>query len=154
MHSAALMAETFHWISPECRRVVDALAMPGVVADPGSLAKHLGLRTRHQLARGLTRDGLPPFENLRAWIRIVRWVLAWEDQGTSLFRSAVSEGLDPAVCYRTVKRLTGAAWVRRALPRCRLGPRGAARSLFRSTGDPRVVPAAQTRASQKKSGGE
>ena len=63
-----------------------------------------------QLARILAHDGLPPLQELKAWIRIVGWVLEWEWERMSLCRSALNHDIDPAVCYRLVKRLTGASW--------------------------------------------
>ncbi len=111
----ALLLSTLHWMSPTGREAVVLLATFGAIgAEP--LARRLGLHSRYQLWRILAHDGLPPLQELRSWIRIVGWVLEWEQGGISLCRSALNRGIDPAICYRLVKRLTGMLWTR---VRCR-----------------------------------
>src|SRR5207247_8256741 len=76
----------------------------------------VGLRDRHQRARGLRRDGLPPLEQLAGWARVLYWMLEAEARDSSLLELARREQLDPAVAYRLVHRVTGLRWsqVRRA----------------------------------------
>lgn len=106
----ALLLATLHWISPVSRQVVETLAGFGGAFGADLLARRLGLRTRHRLARMLARDGLPPLQELRSWIRLVAWVLEWEGVRASLFRTAIAQDLDPAACYRVDKKLTRASW--------------------------------------------
>src|SRR2546427_3173038 len=88
----------------------------GHASSAGEIAAWVGLRDRHQLARGLRRDGLPPLEQLAGWARVLYWVLEAESGDRSLLELARREQLDPAVAYRLVHRVTGLRWsqVRRA----------------------------------------
>jgi len=91
--------------------VLDALAACGGSVESAQLfAVGLGFKNRHQLARLLEREGLPVLEELAAWARLLDWRLQWERNQTGLCRLAIVSGLEPAVCYRTVKRLTGLPW--------------------------------------------
>lgn len=106
-----LLSGTLYWVSLRTRAVLDALvACDGEFGRARFFAVRLGFRDRHQLARVLAREGLPPLEELAAWIRVIRWVLSWEQDRTALSELALGGGADPAVCYRTVRRLTGANW--------------------------------------------
>ncbi len=106
-----LLSGTLYWVSLPTRAVLEALvACDGVFGRARFFAARLGFRDRHHLARVLAREGLPPLEELAAWIRLARWVLHWERDGTALSELALAEGADPAVWYRTVMRLTGAKW--------------------------------------------
>ena len=108
---ATLLAGTLHWISPAARAAVEALVAAGGLSGGADVfARRLRLPNRHFLRRILASDGLPPLQDLGAWIRLLSWVFEWEQHGTSLGRSALAQGLDPAVCYRLVKRVTGAGW--------------------------------------------
>jgi hypothetical protein len=109
MSLEALLLSTLFWLSPRSREVVVLLVTFGAMGAD-SLAKRLGLTSRYQLGRILAHDGLPPLQELKSWIRVVGWVLEWEQRGTSLCRSALSRDIDPAVCYRRVKELTGSSW--------------------------------------------
>jgi len=40
----------------------------------------------------------------------MHWVLEWELGRKALYQIVLAEGLEPAACYRTVKRLTGLTW--------------------------------------------
>src|SRR5437879_9633198 len=88
----------------------------GHASSAGEIAAWVGLRDRHQLARGLRRDGLPPLEQLAGWARVLYWMLEAEAGDRSLLELARREQLDPAVAYRLVQRVTGLRWsqVRRA----------------------------------------
>src|SRR5438552_17325479 len=104
-------------LSATSRAVVSALACcNGHASSAGEIAAWVGLRDRHQLARGLRRDGLPPLEQLAGWARVLYWVLEAESGDRSLLELARREQLDPAVAYRLVHRVTGLRWsqVRRA----------------------------------------
>jgi len=101
----------------------------GLLPPAGDVATFLGLRTRHQVARTLRRASLPPLEELAAWTRLFYWVLQWEQTGASLLALARQSRLEPATCYRLVRRLMdnrgracGAA-VRQA-PSCAFGRSG------------------------------
>src|SRR5258707_9769917 len=108
---SAPVEATLHWISPTSREVIRALStIGGLTPSANAIARHVRCLNRHQLARRLAEDGLPPLQVLRAWIRLVTWVLSWQATGTSLYSLATAEGLDPAVCYRTIKKITGLRW--------------------------------------------
>ena len=93
------------------RAVVSTLACRnGATASAHELAVSVGLRDRHQLARRLRRDGLPPLERLTGWTRVLHWILEATSDDTSLRQLARGEHLDPAVAYRLVRRVTGQRW--------------------------------------------
>src|SRR2546427_12281382 len=50
----------------------------GHASSAGEIAAWVGLRDRHQLARGLRRDGLPPLEQLAGWARGLYWMRSEE----------------------------------------------------------------------------
>jgi hypothetical protein len=100
-------------LSGEARAVVDVLACKnGRLPPAGDVATFLGLRTRHQVARTLRRASLPPLEELAAWTRLFYWVLQWEQTGASLLALARQSRVEPATCYRLVRRLMGQPWSR------------------------------------------
>src|SRR3989454_3856278 len=100
-------------LSGEPRAVVDVLASRnGLLPPAGDVAIFLGLRTRHQVARTLRRASLPPLEELAAWTRLFYWVLQSEQTGASLLALARQSHLEPATCYRLVRRLMGQPWSR------------------------------------------
>jgi len=100
-------------LAGEARAVVDVLACKnGLLPPAGDVATFLGLRTRHQVARTLRRASLPPLEELAAWTRLFYWVLQWEQTGASLLGLARQSHLEPATCYRLVRRLMGQPWSR------------------------------------------
>lgn len=82
----------------------------GRVASADSFAAGLGLRSRHQLARALKREGLPQIEELCAWIKALHLLLEWEHTHRSLFTLALEAALDPPTCYHLVKRVSGKTW--------------------------------------------
>lgn len=141
-------------LSATGRAVVSALGCRNGDAPPAAeVAAWVGLRNRHQLARLLRRDGLPPLTELAGWARVLYWTLEAEATGASLLQLAHRDGMDPAAAYRLVRRVTGQRWteVRRAgvsrtmsrFPARRAGdpayaPRPAARSG--NTGLPLVPP--------------
>jgi hypothetical protein len=98
-------------VSPCSARVVRALIeRRGTLCDANQFARSVGLRNRDQLRRVLRSDGLPCFEDLAGWIRVLGWVIEAETAGLALSRRALQEGRDPCSCFRTVKRLTGRVW--------------------------------------------
>lgn len=100
-------------LAGEARAVVEVLACKnGLLPPAGDVATFLGLRTRHQVARTLRRASLPPLEELAAWTRLFYWVLQWEQTGASLLALARQSHLEPATCYRLVRRLMGQPWSR------------------------------------------
>src|SRR6266550_3193659 len=100
-------------LAGEARAVVNVLACKnGLLPPAGDVATFLGLRTRHQVARTLRRASLPPLEELAAWTRLFYWVLQWEQTGASLLALARQSRLEPATCYRLVRRLMGQPWSR------------------------------------------
>jgi len=44
------------------------------------------------------------------WSRLLTWLERWETSGMALCRCAFEMGIDPAGCYRLVRRLTGLPW--------------------------------------------
>jgi len=100
-------------LSGDARAVVDVLACKnGMLPPAGDIATFVGLRTRHQVARTLRRASLPPLEELAGWTRLFYWVLQWENTGASLLALARQSHLEPATCYRLVRRLMGQPWSR------------------------------------------
>src|SRR5260221_3957562 len=100
-------------LAGEARAVVDVLAgRRGWLPPAGDVATFLGLRPRHQVARTLRRASLPPLEELAAWTRLFYWVLQSEQTGASLLALARQSRLEPATCYRLVRRLMGQPWSR------------------------------------------
>jgi hypothetical protein len=106
---AALVVITLHWVSPPTREILELLStFHGLSSE--LLARKITKHSRHQVARILSRDGLPCLKRLRSWIRLIDWLFQWEAKSTSLYDSAISQDLNPAQCYRSVKRLTGLRW--------------------------------------------
>ena len=100
-------------LSRTARAVVEVLVCSnGLITDADPVPTYLGLRTRHQVARALRRAGLPPLEELAGWTRVLYWLLQSEQTGASLFNLARQAELEPATCYRLVRRLTGQPWSR------------------------------------------
>ena len=98
-------------LSARGQAIVDALLLTGgPIGTAQRVAPRLGLRNRFELARLLKRDGLPPLHELAAWATILAWLETAERTQYSLCRLAFRCRKDPAVCYRTVKRITGLGW--------------------------------------------
>jgi hypothetical protein len=114
MHFANTLLQTaLHWLSPQGHAVVGRLvANQGYPGSAHQIALAVGLKNRFQLGRLLYREGLPCLEDLGGWIRVMLWVLEWENSRRSLSQSALDSVRDPATCYRTVERVTGLAWNR------------------------------------------
>jgi hypothetical protein len=98
-------------LSLRARAVIDAVFLSGgSIGTAHEVASRLGLRNRFALARLLKAEGLPPLHDLAAWASVVAWVQDAERTGQSLCQLAFRAHKDPAVCYRTVKRITGLQW--------------------------------------------
>lgn len=114
--------------------ILDALMLGGgCIGSTTAVARRLGFPSRFALARMLRRQGLPGLRELGAWISLLRWLIAAERSEAPLFVIATRSRRCPAVCYRTVKRLTGLTWVqlrargsawalRRFIARCQSHP--------------------------------
>lgn len=106
-----ILLGTLDWVRPTSSRLLQHLATrPTWHQSCDSLAQELGFSSRHQLARHVQRDGLPPIQELRAWITVLEWVVVWERAGVSLCRQALAGVVDPGSCYRRVRRVTGLGW--------------------------------------------
>ncbi len=106
-----LLHSTMYWLSEDGRSLVSILvAWNGRVGSMRRLTASLGLRSRHQLTRLLARENLPSLECLTGWIRVLLWVTAWERNQTALARGSLIEGHDPAIRFRTVKRIADCTW--------------------------------------------
>jgi len=107
----SLLHDAVPALSPASRAVVSALACRNGDAHPAAaIAEWVGLRDRFRLARQLRRDGLPSLERLAGWTRVLYWMLDAESSGASLLQLARHDGIDPAVAYRLVRRVTGQRW--------------------------------------------
>src|SRR5256885_197944 len=122
-----LLAALPHLSGP-VRGVVRALVLSGgTMSCATKVARSTGLSSRFALGRMMRRAGLPALHELAAWVRLFAWVTRAEQGAGSLFAIATHSGKSPAVCYRTVKRLTGLTW----LESRSLGSRGILRLLLR-----------------------
>jgi|SRR5437867_51558 len=110
---AIVLSAALPSLSGEARAVLDVLASRnGLLPPANDVARFLGLRTRHQVARKLRRASLPPLEELAAWTRLFHWILQSKETGASLLSLARQSGHEPATCYRLVRRLMGQPWSR------------------------------------------
>ena len=126
---ATILSTALPPLPREARAVVDLLACTNGLLPSGSeVVTFLGLRTRHQVARVLRRAGLPPLEELAGWTRVLHWLNEAERTGNSLLQLARESRLEPATCYRLVRRLTGQPW-----SRVRRGGVAGALTRFRTT---------------------
>jgi hypothetical protein len=98
-------------VSPTSAVVLKTIAeRNGRVGELEFLVRRAGLRSRHQLARKLRHDGLPGVEELCGWVSVLGWLLDSELTGMSLFKLSHRIHIDPATCYRVVRRVTGRSW--------------------------------------------
>jgi hypothetical protein len=97
-------------LSPAAGAILDALLLTGgSIGSAAAVAHRLGL-SRFALARMLARQGLPGLRELAGWISVLEWINQAERSRVPLFVFATRTRRSPAVCYRTVKRLTGLTW--------------------------------------------
>ena len=109
------LANILHTALPDVcsatRAVISTLVCRNGHAPPaGEVAAWVGLKNRYQMARMLRHDGLPPFEQLAGWTRVLYWIHEAESTGASLLHLARHDHLDPAAAYRLVRRTTGMRW--------------------------------------------
>ena len=98
-------------LSATGREIIGLLAESGGCIDcPDSFAMRVHLRSRHQLARVLRREGLPQIEELCAWIKVLALLLDHERTHRSLYTISMNASLYPPTCYRLVKRVTSKTW--------------------------------------------
>jgi hypothetical protein len=106
-----LLCSVLYWLSAEGRQlVVMLIATNGRVRPLHRFTAGLGMRNRHQLTRLLAREHLPTLECLAGWIRLLLWVTAWERHSTALASASLIDGEDPAVRFRTIKRVANCTW--------------------------------------------
>jgi hypothetical protein len=99
------------WLTPVGRDIVgDLVEARGRFGTADAFARSRGLRDRHQLAYALRCSRLPPLLVLTGWIKVLVWVMEYEDGGRSICQSSLLEASDPAYRYRLVKRVTGLPW--------------------------------------------
>ncbi len=99
-------------LSIRAQAILDALLLSdGTIPSATKVAGFMGLSSRFALARLVRHEGLPALHELSSWVSLLGWVTAAEQGKTSLFTIATRSGRSPALCYRTVKRLTGLTWV-------------------------------------------
>ncbi|HEV2750123.1 MAG TPA: YncE family protein [Gemmatimonadales bacterium] len=98
-------------LSTRTRAILSTLGCyNGDVPAAGEVATLIGMRSRFQLARTLRQEGLPPFEELAGWARVLYWLFEAEGTGVSLHRLARRARLDAASAYRLVRRVTRMRW--------------------------------------------
>ncbi|MGH9891352.1 MAG: hypothetical protein ACREA0_05095 [bacterium] len=99
-------------LSVRGQTILDAVRLAGgTIGSTAMVARRLGLANRFALARMMQREGLPGLRELAAWVGLLGWVAVAERSGMPLFAIAVRSHKSPAVCYRTVRRLTGLTWM-------------------------------------------
>lgn len=106
-----LLLRALPWLSPRSKAIVQFIGdqAPGRVSS-NEVCLALNLKSRFVLGRALTTDGLPAFVELSSWIRLL-WHCQWAESGRStLGGHELSNGRDPAIVYRLIKRLTGRTW--------------------------------------------
>jgi hypothetical protein len=108
---SALLRGAFPFLDAGSRCILEGIARrAGELPSADTFATELGFTNRHQVARILTRAGLPPLEQLAAWSRLLLWLVMAEVEHKSLSQMALEAERDPAVCYRQVRQLTGRVW--------------------------------------------
>lgn len=108
---AQQLSLTIPRLSTVGRTILAEIAYAGGCIDcPDSVAAKVQLRSRHQLARLLRREGLPQIEELCAWVKVLLLLHGWEHTHQSLYAMAVGASFNPPTCYRLIKRVTGKTW--------------------------------------------
>jgi hypothetical protein len=110
-HTIELLRCVLPPLSPVALQVIMLIAnQSDRVGSEDLFARRAGLLNRHTLARAFKREGLPTTGRLAAWIRVLSWVLEWEEEGVSISALALRRCQEPAAYYRTIKRVTGHTW--------------------------------------------
>lgn len=141
----ALLQTSLPELSTRTRAILSTLGCyNGDVPPAGDVAALVGMRSRFQLARTLREEGLPPFEELAGWARVLYWLLEAEATSASLRALARQARLDAATAYRLVHRVTRLRWselqrlgLAAALRRFRERCRALGRQVLNSGGRPR-----------------
>jgi hypothetical protein len=96
---------------PDCLGVVRGLCDPASFCEHGDvLARRCGYPNRWKLSMALGKHGFPPIHRLHDRLRVLHFLLTSERHRVPLNRQAWSLGLEPSVCHRTVRRVTGLTW--------------------------------------------
>jgi DNA-binding phage protein len=95
----------------------------GMLHSAEAVARASGFASRHQLHRFLKSRGLPSVRTLSAWVRVALLT----DSAQPLEDIAWSEGIDPSVDHRRLRRLTGMT--------CRTARQSDVDSVLRRLGD-------------------
>src|SRR2546430_17625158 len=100
-------------LSAGARAIINALTCyNGAYWSAGYVATMTGMRNRHQLARVLRREGLPPLVELAGWARTIYWLLQAEATGAPLRQAphpANAPTAPPSRFGRPVPGLPGSA---------------------------------------------
>ena len=98
-------------LDEKAERLVRILAeRGGALISTDTLARRVGLANRQALGRLLRANRLPAPARLAQWIELASFALHYERDGTTIAARMLDAGRDPAVRYRRIERLTGAAW--------------------------------------------
>lgn len=105
------LLQALPWLSPRGRAVVNFLVCNnGRAPSANVLATRLGLRSRHQLARLLRREGLPRYDVLTGWVSLLFWRVEADRTHETLYDLAGRSSIAPATSYRLVRRISGKPW--------------------------------------------
>ena len=108
---ASAMLTRLPWLSAQGRAVINVMVCEnGHTGSADIVGARLGLRNRFQLARLLRREGLPSYEILTGWARVLYWMFEADRSGVTLLALARRAQVDPAMSYRLIRRLTGLRW--------------------------------------------
>ncbi len=106
-----LLQTSLPGLSTRTRAILSTLGCyNGDVPSAGEVAALVGMRSRFQLARTLRQEGLPPFEELAGWARVLYWLFEAEHSTASLRLLARRDQLDASTAYRLVHRVTRLHW--------------------------------------------
>lgn len=93
-----------------CRRMVLCLAgLAPAVPCLREVARELDC-ARWELGRSVGLHGFPPVPVLKDWIRLLKWLFEWDRRRIPLERQAFAAEMEPSVCHRTIRRVTGRTW--------------------------------------------
>ena len=108
---ATALLGSMPWLSPRGKAAINFLVCDnGRAASAERLASSLGLRNRFQLARLLRSEGLPPYDDLTAWVSLLYWRQEAERTDSTLVDLAERAHITAETSYRLVRRITGLRW--------------------------------------------
>lgn len=98
-------------LGSEAASFVQALVRSGgyFLSMAGYAAK-AGYGSRHRMARTMRSLGLPGWEGLTRWLRLLHMVIQVENTGASPTAQYLARGVNPAGAHRMVRNLTGSPW--------------------------------------------